>query len=231
MATAIHPTAVLDPGAELGEDVEIGPYAVVGAEVKVGDRCRIDSGVQLTGPTVLGSDNRIYSHACIGFDPQDKKFQGERATCEIGDRNKIREHVTIHRGTGNGGGVTRLGSDNLIMVAAHVAHDCRIGDDIIIANQVMMAGHVCVEVGANIGEHSRQRGPLGAELLFETAPERGGQAGKQRDGDDERRDRADPRSTAARKRCDRERAEEPPRGTQEHVRRHHERHAPRQRER
>lgn len=142
MPTAIHPTAVVDPGARLGEDVEVGPYAVVGAEVEVGDRCRIGSGAQLVGPTVLGPDNRIFSHACIGFDPQDKKFQGERTILEVGRDNVFREFCTVHRGTGLGGGVTSIGDDNLLMAYVHVAHDCRLGDGTILANNATLAGHV-----------------------------------------------------------------------------------------
>ena len=150
MATAIHPTAVVDPGAELGEDVELGPYAVVGAEVQVGDRSRIGSGAQLTGPTVLGSDNRIFSHACIGFDPQDKKFQGERTTLEVGNANIFREFCTVHRGTGLGGGVTSIGNGNLLMAYVHVAHDCRLGDETILANNATLAGHVEVHDHATL---------------------------------------------------------------------------------
>ena len=150
MATAIHPTAVVDSGAELGADVEVGPYAVIGAEVQVGDRCRIDPGAQLTGPTVLGSDNRIFSHACIGFDPQDKKFQGERTTLEVGDGNVFREFCTVHRGTGLGGGVTSIGNRNLLMAYVHVAHDCRLGDETILANNATLAGHVEVHDHATL---------------------------------------------------------------------------------
>ena len=142
MATAIHSTAVIDPGADLGEAVEVGPYAVIGAEVQVGDRCSIGSGVQLAGPTVLGPDNRIYSHACIGFDPQDKKFQGERTVLEVGRGNVFREFCTVHRGTGLGGGVTSIGDDNLLMAYVHVAHDCRLGNGTILANNATLAGHV-----------------------------------------------------------------------------------------
>jgi UDP-N-acetylglucosamine acyltransferase len=145
MPTAIHPTAVIDPGAVLGEDVEVGPYAVVGAEVEVGDRCRIGSGAQIAGPSVLGPDNRIFSHACIGFDPQDKKYQGERTVLEVGRGNVFREFCTVHRGTGLGGGVTSIGDDNLLMAYVHVAHDCRLGDATILANNATLAGHVEVQ--------------------------------------------------------------------------------------
>ncbi len=150
MPTAIHPTAVVDARAELGLDVEIGPYAVVEAEVEVGDRCRIGSGAQIAGPTTLGPDNRIFSHACIGFDPQDKKFQGERTVLEVGRGNTFREFCTVHRGTGLGGGVTSIGDGNLLMAYVHVAHDCRLGDETILANNATLAGHVEVHDHATL---------------------------------------------------------------------------------
>lgn len=149
--TRIHPTAIIDPAADVAATAEIGPYCVIGPEVVIGDRCRLHNHVTVQALTTIGAENDIYPHAVIGADPQDRKFAGERAVCEIGDRNCIREHVTIHRGTGNGGGITRLGNDNLIMVAAHIAHDCHLGDHIVIANQVMLAGHVRVEERASIG--------------------------------------------------------------------------------
>lgn len=151
MAEAIHPTAIIDESAQVAPSAVIGPYCVVGPDVTIGERTVLHNHVTIQSLTSIGADNTFYPFSVIGADPQDKKFRGERATCEIGDRNSIREHVTIHRGTSNGGGVTRLGSDNLIMVAAHIAHDCILGDEIVIANQVMLAGHVRVETGANIG--------------------------------------------------------------------------------
>ncbi len=154
MATAIHPTAVIDPDAQLGEDVELGPYAVVGAEVEVGDRCRIGSGAQVAGPTRLGPDNRIFSHACIGFDPQDKKYQGERTVLEVGRDNVFREFCTVHRGTGLGGGITSIGNGNLLMAYVHVAHDCRLGDGTILANNATLAGHVEVHDHATLAAFS-----------------------------------------------------------------------------
>jgi UDP-N-acetylglucosamine acyltransferase len=150
MPTAIHPTAVIDARAALGADVEIGPYVVIGAEVEVGDRCLIGSGAQIAGPTVLGPDNRIFSHACIGFDPQDKKFQGERTILEVGRGNVFREFCTVHRGTGLGGGVTSIGDGNLLMAYVHVAHDCRLGDETILANNATLAGHVEVHDHATL---------------------------------------------------------------------------------
>ncbi len=148
---SIHPTAIIDPRAELGENVEIGPYCVVGAYVEIGSGTRLLSHVSITGPTTVGVDNTVYPFSVIGADPQDLKFHGEPSPCIIGDRNVIREHVTVHRGTEVGGGVTRVGSDNLIMVAAHIAHDCLVGSHCVIANQVMIGGHAVVEDCANIG--------------------------------------------------------------------------------
>ncbi len=150
MPTAIHPTAVVDPGATLGENVEIGPYAVISTEVEVGDGCRIDSGAQIAGPTVLGADNRIFPHACIGFDPQDKKYQGERTVLEVGQGNVFREFCTVHRGTGLGGGVTSIGDGNLLMAHVHVAHDCRLGNETVLANNATLAGHVEVHDHATL---------------------------------------------------------------------------------
>jgi UDP-N-acetylglucosamine acyltransferase len=149
--TSIHPTAIIDPTATIGESVEIGPYCVIGPDVVIGEGCSLQNHVTVAKLTTLGRGNTIYPYSVIGADPQDLKFRGEHAICEIGDHNTIREHVTVHRGTANGGGVTRIGSHNLIMVAVHVAHDCILEDDIIIANQVMLAGHVLVQRGANIG--------------------------------------------------------------------------------
>ncbi len=148
---AIHPTAVVDASARIAGSARIGPYCVVGPEVVIGAETILYNHVTVQALTTIGQDNRIYPFAVIGADPQDRKYRGERAVCVIGDRNRIREHVTVHRGTSNGGWVTRIGDDNLIMVASHVAHDCRIGDFVTIANQVMLGGHVRVDDGANIG--------------------------------------------------------------------------------
>ena len=147
----IHPTAIVDPAAGIAETATIGPYCVIGPEVTLGAGTVLHNHVIVQSLTTIGEDNEVYPFAVLGADPQDRKFQGERAFCVIGDRNRIREHVTIHRGTANGGYYTRIGSDNLIMVAAHIAHDCIIDDHVTIANQVMLAGHVRVEDGANIG--------------------------------------------------------------------------------
>ncbi len=147
----IHPTAIIDASAKIADAVRIGPYCVIGPEVTLGTGTVLHNHVIVQALTSIGDDNEVYPFAVLGADPQDRKFQGERAYCVIGDRNRIREHVTIHRGTANGGSYTRLGSDNLVMVAAHIAHDCEIADNVTIANQVMLAGHVRVEDGANIG--------------------------------------------------------------------------------
>ncbi len=147
----IHPTAIVDSRAELDDDVVVGPYCVLGADVRIGSGTVLHNHVTVQRLTTIGRDNVFYPHSVIGADPQDRKFHGEHCECLIGDRNQIREHVTIHRGTGNGGGYTIVGNDNLIMVSAHVAHDCSIGNCVVIANQVMIAGHVVIRDYANIG--------------------------------------------------------------------------------
>jgi UDP-N-acetylglucosamine acyltransferase len=141
----IHPTAVIDPAARLGANVDVGAYAVIGADVEIGDGTSIGPHCVIGGPTRIGRDNRIASHAAIGGDPQDKKFAGERGELVIGDRNTIREFTTFSRGTGDGGGVTRIGDDNWIMAYVHIAHDCIVGNQTIFANNATLAGHA--EVG------------------------------------------------------------------------------------
>lgn len=153
-AARIHPTAVVDPGAELADGVVVAPHAVIGAEVEVGEGTEVGAGAQLQGPARIGRGNRIFPHACLGFDPQDLKFGGERTRLEIGDRNHFREFVTVHRGTGQGGGLTSIGSDGLFMAYSHVAHDCRVGDRVIFANGATLAGHVEVGDDATIGAFS-----------------------------------------------------------------------------
>ena len=132
----IHPTAVVDPSARIGRGVRVGPWCVVGRDAEVGDDSELVSNVVLGPWTVLGRENVIHPFAVVGGDPQDRKFQGEMTRLEVGDRNQIREHVSIHRGTGLGGGITRIGSDNLIMGVVHIAHDCLIGNGTIIAIDV-----------------------------------------------------------------------------------------------
>lgn len=154
MPTEIHSTAIVDPAARLGEGVRVGPYAVIGADVTVGDRCEIGSGAQLRGPSRLGAENRVFPHACVGFEPQDLKFGGERTRLEIGDRNTFREFCSMQRGTEEGGGLTSIGNDNLFMVYTHVAHDCRVGDRTIFSNNGTLAGHVVVGDDSVIGAFS-----------------------------------------------------------------------------
>lgn len=154
MTPKVHPTAVVDPGAVLDDGVTVGPGAVIGAGVEVGAGCEVGAGAQIAGPTRLGRENRVYPHACLGFDPQDLKFQGEEVWLEVGDGNIFREFSTVHRGTGGGGGVTRIGSHNLFMVYTHVAHDCRVGDRTVFSNAATLAGHVEVGDWAVIGAFS-----------------------------------------------------------------------------
>lgn len=144
----IHPTAVVDPSARLGAGVEIGPFTVIGAEVEIGEGSVIGPHCTVMGPTRIGRDNRVHGHAAIGGDPQDKKFHGERTELAIGDRNVIREFVTISRGTGNGGGITRVGDDNWFLAYVHVAHDCQVGNACVFSNNATLAGHV--EVGDQV---------------------------------------------------------------------------------
>jgi len=143
-----HPTAILDPRAEIACTATVGPYSVVGAGVALGEDSEVMSHVVLGGPARFGKRNRFFPYASIGLDPQDMKYRGERTSLEVGDENTFREFVTVHRGTEGGGGVTRLGSRNLLMAYVHVAHDCRLGDGIIMANGASLAGHV------EIGDHA-----------------------------------------------------------------------------
>ncbi len=144
-SAAIHATAVIDPSARIGTDVAIGAYTVIGADVEIGDGTTIGAHCSILGPTRIGRDNRIAGHAAIGGDPQDKKFRGGRTELVIGDRNSIREFVTINRGTEDGGGITRIGDDNWLLAYTHVAHDCNIGSHCVFSNNSTLAGHV--EVG------------------------------------------------------------------------------------
>ena len=150
----IHATAIVDPLARIAESAEIGPYCTIGAEVEIGARTRLKAHVYLEGPTWIGQDNLFYPYSTIGVASQDLKYLGERAETRIGDRNRIREFVTIHRGTQGGGLLTSIGSDNLLMVYAHVAHDVRIGNHVILGNSVGLAGHVIVEDWADISPFS-----------------------------------------------------------------------------
>ncbi len=150
----LHPTAIVEHGAQLGREVSIGAYAYVGANVVLGDGCRVLHHATIEGHTTLGEGCEVFPYAVLGTPPQDVKFRGERTTLEIGANNIFREMVTVHPGTGNGGGVTRIGDRNLLLIGAHVAHDCQIGSRCIIANYVQFAGHVHVEDFVNMGGHS-----------------------------------------------------------------------------
>ncbi len=141
----IDPRAAIDPAADLDEGVSVGPFTVIGAGVQIGAGTRIGPHVVLRGPTKIGRDNRIFQFASVGEDPQDMKYGGEPTRLEIGDRNQIRECATVHRGTVQAAGVTRIGSDNLLMAYTHVAHDCWIGDHVILANAASLGGHVKVQ--------------------------------------------------------------------------------------
>ncbi|GIW44407.1 MAG: acyl-[acyl-carrier-protein]--UDP-N-acetylglucosamine O-acyltransferase [Candidatus Binatia bacterium] len=147
----IHPLAVVERGAELDTGVEIGPFAFIGARVRIGARTRVGAHAVVTGNTSIGEDNQIFSFASVGHIPQDLKYRGEDSRLEIGHRNIIREFATVHLGTAGGGMVTRIGDENLLMNYTHIAHDCRIGNRVIVANGVQLAGHVIVEDYAVLG--------------------------------------------------------------------------------
>ena len=150
----IHPTAIVDAQARIAETAEIGPCCIVGAEVEIGPRTRLMAGNYLEGPSWIGEDNIFFPYSTVGVASQDMKYKGERAETRIGHRNRIREFVTIHRGTAGGGLVTSIGSDCLVMAYVHVAHDVRIGDHVILGNSVGLAGHVIIEDWADISPYS-----------------------------------------------------------------------------
>jgi len=154
MSVFIHPTAVVSPRAEVGEGAHVGPFCTVGDEVRLGARVRLESHVVVDGRTEVGDDTHVFPFASVGLAPQDLKYRGEPAATRLGRRNRVREFVTIHRGTEGGGMLTSIGDDCLIMAQAHVAHDCHIGDGVIMANAATLAGHVVVENGANVGAYS-----------------------------------------------------------------------------
>ena len=151
VTTHIHPTALIDPQATLEAEVEVGPYCVIGPSVRIGPRTKIGAHCVIEGHTTIGTDCQIFTGAVIGSIPQDLKYAGEHSELLIGDRNRIREYVTINPGTTGGGGKTVIGSDCLLMAYAHVAHDCVIGNHVIIANSAALAGHILVEDRAVIG--------------------------------------------------------------------------------
>jgi UDP-N-acetylglucosamine acyltransferase len=148
---AIHPTAVIEAGAELDPSCEIGPFAVVGAQVRLGPGNTVGAHAVISGRTTLGAGNRVFPHSALGGIPQDLKYRGEPTALVIGDRNTFREFTTVSLGTAGGGGVTRVGSGGLFMANSHVGHDCDIGDGAIIANSVAIAGHVKVEEHVHFG--------------------------------------------------------------------------------
>lgn len=145
MSTDIHPTALVDPKAEVGRGVIVGPYCIVGDGVKIGAGTKLMSHCVLLGPAVLGEANTVFQFAVLGGDPQDRSYAGEPTRLEIGDGNIFREHVTVHRGTAKGGGVTRIGSHCLIMAGSHIAHDVAMGDGVTFANATLLGGHVTIE--------------------------------------------------------------------------------------
>ena len=151
MAVTIHPSAQVAPGAQLGENVTIGHCAYIEDNVVIGDNCTINPFASVLSHTRMGKGNTVHSYALVGGLPQDLKFRGEETYLEIGDNNQIREYSTLHRGTENGGGYTRVGNSNLIMGYCHIAHDCKVGNGIIMSNNATLAGHVEVQDGAIIG--------------------------------------------------------------------------------
>ena len=142
---------IIDPAARIGANVRIGPWTIIGPDVEIGDDCEIRSHVVIRGPTRIGRNNTIFQFASVGEDPSDKKFHGEQSLLEIGDNNVIREGATLHRGTEVGGGVTRIGNNNLFMPYTHVAHDCIIGNNVIFSNNAAVSGHVTVDDWAILG--------------------------------------------------------------------------------
>ena len=150
----IHPSAVISPLAQIGRDCYIGPCSIVGDEVQLGDGVRLESHCVIDGRTNIGEGTHVFPFVSIGLASQDLKYKGEPAETRIGKRNRIREFVTIHRGTAGGGALTQVGDDCLIMAQAHIAHDCRLGNQVIMANGATLAGHVLIDDQANIGAYS-----------------------------------------------------------------------------
>ena len=150
----IHKTAIIDAKAKISSSVNIGPYCVIGPNVEIGDNVKIHSHVNISGNTIIGKNNKIYPFASIGNDPQDLKYDGEKTKLIIGDNNKIREYVTINPGTDGGGGLTKIGNNCLFMISSHIAHDCEVGNNVIIANNVPLGGHAIIEDNVVIGGNS-----------------------------------------------------------------------------
>ena len=151
----IHKTAIVDKKAEISGKALIGPYSIVGPNVKIGEGAEIQSHVNITGNTIIGNNTKIFPFASVGTNPQDLKYKGEKTKLEIGSNNIIREHVTINTGTDGGGGITKIGNNNLIMIGAHIAHDCMVGNNVVIANSAAIAGHAQISdeviIGGNCG--------------------------------------------------------------------------------
>lgn len=154
MGSLIHETAIVSPNAKVGDECQIGPFCTIGDEVTLGDRVRLDSHIVVDGKASIGDDTRVFPFVSIGLAPQDLKYDGEPTRTEIGKGNQIREFVTIHRGTEGGGGLTKIGDGNLLMAQAHVAHDCKLGNEIIMANAATLAGHVEIADKASVGAYS-----------------------------------------------------------------------------
>jgi len=151
----IHKTAIVDKKAEISGKAIIGPYSIVGPNVKIGEGAEIQAHVNITGNTIIGNNTKIFPFASVGTNPQDLKYKGEKTKLEIGSNNIIREHVTINTGTDGGGGITKIGNNNLIMIGAHIAHDCMVGNNVVIANSAAIAGHAQISdeviIGGNCG--------------------------------------------------------------------------------
>lgn len=151
----IHKTAIVDKKAKISESALIGPYSIIGPNVQIGEGSEIQSHVNISGNTTIGNNTKIYPFASIGTNPQDLKYKGERTKLEIGSNNIIREHATINTGTAGGGGITKIGNNNLLMIGAHVAHDCIVGNNVVIANSAAIAGHAQISddviIGGNCG--------------------------------------------------------------------------------
>jgi UDP-N-acetylglucosamine acyltransferase len=150
----IHPAAIVDPGASIAQSADIGPYCVIGADVRIGARTRLMGHVFVEGPIIIGEDNLFFPYSSVGVAPQDLKYKGERSETHIGDHNQIREFVTIHRGTQGGGMLTAIGSHNLLSAYTHVAHDVRIGDHTVLSHGATLGGHVSIGDWAVVGAHS-----------------------------------------------------------------------------
>ena len=147
----IHPTSIVNKNSLIAENVEIGPYCIIGPNVQIGDNSKLHSHVYITGNTKIGKNNEIFPFVTLGTDPQDLKYRGEKNSILIGDNNKLREYVNINPGTSQGGTVTKLGNNNLLMVYCHIAHDCNIGNNVVLANNVQVGGHVTIQDNAIVG--------------------------------------------------------------------------------